>query len=245
MLINNSKLITRIFPLLVGMRRYVSSMINREYAYSLPNHICLTVTLGSVLDFSSKNGAIVNAANEECLGGGGVDGAITSAGGPNLAADRKALPKVEDGIRCKTGSAVITGPGEYGELKVPYVIHAVGPNYMMFNKVNDIETPNQLLRSAYQSSLDRAAENSLEKIGFCLLSAGVFSGNQSVESIIGIGVQGIHDWCQDQPPGKISLKEVYMYGFNEKECDTLRRVCDKILTPGSDKTSNSRNLRRS
>jgi O-acetyl-ADP-ribose deacetylase (regulator of RNase III) len=59
------------------------------------------------------------------LGGGGVDGAITAAGGENLADDRMALKQIAPGIRCKTGSAVITGPGDYGSLKVPFVVHAV------------------------------------------------------------------------------------------------------------------------
>jgi O-acetyl-ADP-ribose deacetylase (regulator of RNase III) len=108
---------------------------------------------------------------------------------------------------------------------------------MMFDEENDVETPNQLLRSAYQSSLDHAAENSVEKIAFSLLSAGVFRGDQSLDSILGIGVQAIRDWCQDQSPGNSSLKEVYMYAFNERESKTLRSVCDRILIPGTDDKS--------
>ena len=116
--------------------------------------IRLTVAQGSVVEFASPFGAIVNAANEGCLGGGGVDGAITKAGGLPLALDREALPLLGRGMRCPTGGAKLTGPGTYGSLGVPYVIHAVGPNYMYFDEENDVATPNQLLRSAYQQSLD-------------------------------------------------------------------------------------------
>jgi O-acetyl-ADP-ribose deacetylase len=62
--------------------------------------------------------AIVNAASECCLGGGGIDGAINNAGGRTLIADRRSLPIIThggggNGVRCHTGNAVITGPNSY------------------------------------------------------------------------------------------------------------------------------------
>ena len=78
---------------------------------------------GSVIDFTGS--AIVNAANEACLGGGGVDGAITAAGGKALAEARKALPVLDKKrTRCPTGECVVTISGE---LKAKdYCLHAVG-----------------------------------------------------------------------------------------------------------------------
>lgn len=79
---------------------------------------------GSCVNFQGD--AVVNAANEYCQGGGGVDGAITAAGGPEMAAARAQLPVVEgtDGVRCRTGDAVVTVAGA---LPVMVCIHAVGP----------------------------------------------------------------------------------------------------------------------
>jgi hypothetical protein len=73
-----------------------------------------------------KTDAIVNAANEAMLGGGGVDGAIHSAAGPELYAACYAVPEVTRGVRCPTGSAVITGGFN---LPASKVIHTVGPIY--------------------------------------------------------------------------------------------------------------------
>jgi O-acetyl-ADP-ribose deacetylase (regulator of RNase III) len=120
------------------------------------------ISAGSVLDFGGGTEwapptvAIVNAANCGGLGGGGVDGAITSAGGPQLAADRRALPILEGTHmdRIVTGGAVLTGPGNYGRLHAAHVIHAVGPNYLVLAGIGkSMEDGDQQLREAYQSTM--------------------------------------------------------------------------------------------
>ena len=181
--------------------------------------ILVSIARGSVLDFtgstnpSHTNTAIVNAANEGCLGGGGVDGAISNAGGEALYQDRLALPVLEEasGMRCPTGGAVITGPNDnYGKLNVNHVIHAVGPNYWNFDTTNtkadedddndgrNFSEPDSLLRSAYQTSLDCAHKANIQSIGFSLLSAGIFRGSRSLDDIMNISVAAIKDWIVDQ-----------------------------------------------
>lgn len=92
--------------------------------------------------------AIVNAANSGLLGGGGVDGAIHRAGGPQILQECKEIRARQGG--CPTGQAVITGGGR---LKASYVIHTVGPVWSGGNRKED-----ELLRSAYWSSLALARE---------------------------------------------------------------------------------------
>ena len=168
-------------------------------------------------DSSTRVGAIVNAANETCLGGGGVDGAISNAGGYKLRKDREALPLLSDHeVRCHTGNAVITGPNHYGSLRVNYVVHAVGPAYFRFTNQSDREDsdesdsdmdvdpsneflkPDALLRSAYQESLERCRENNVTDVAFSLLSAGVFRGKRSLNDVLSIGVKAIRDWVAQQ-----------------------------------------------
>jgi O-acetyl-ADP-ribose deacetylase (regulator of RNase III) len=203
-----------------------SSLVQLAASFSLSKNISLRLLGGSVTDFSSpQSGAIVNAANEGCLGGGGVDGAIGDAGGESLFRDREALPLLERGIRCPTGSAVPTGPGEYGTLQVPYVIHAVGPNYMMHD---DFDTPDQLLQSAYQKSLDLAKEHGITEVAFALLSAGVFRGERDLDTILGIAVTGIRAWV-DQAQDGGALESVSLIAFSPVERRLLLEVTRGIL----------------
>lgn len=119
----------------------------------------ISIIKQSITDLETD--AIVNAANEQLLQGGGVCGGIFKAAGPaKLQAACSAIG------HCDTGSAVIT-PG-FG-LKAKYIIHAVGP---VWNGGNHREP--QLLYGAYRRSLELAMENDCKSIGFPLISAGIF-----------------------------------------------------------------------
>jgi len=107
--------------------------------------------------------AIVNAANSSLMGGGGVDGAIHGAGGPEILSECKAI--VAERGRLPAGQAVITTGGK---LPARYVIHTVGPVYS--GKPKDAE----LLASCHTESLKIAAAKGIETVAFPAISCGVY-----------------------------------------------------------------------
>lgn len=132
-------------------------------SYRLSPHTELRLVSGDITRL--RVDAIVNAANERMLGGGGVDGAIHAAAGPELLDACRRVPEVRPNVRCPTGEARIT-PGF--RLPARHVIHTVGPVYA------DDTTSAPLLASAYASSLALANEHELRSIAFPAISCGVY-----------------------------------------------------------------------
>ena len=166
---------------------------------------------GSVTDF--KGESIVNAANEQCLGGGGVDGAITKAGGQKLADHRQKLPILYDNVRVPTGDARITIGGD---LNASYCIHAVGPDF------RTVENPYQSLDASYISVLREAKMNQLKEIAFIPLSSGIFRGSEPVKKVIKTGLEAIVNNTYN------GLERVYMYGFKYEEMETFHTLYLKL-----------------
>jgi O-acetyl-ADP-ribose deacetylase (regulator of RNase III) len=128
--------------------------------------------------------AIVNAANETLLGGGGVDGAIHRAAGPGLLAECRALPLVRPGVRCPTGEARITGGHQ---LQARHVIHTVGPVWRG-GHAGEAE----LLASCYRNSLRLAEEHGIASIAFPAISCGVYG--YPIELAVPLAVAQVRGW---------------------------------------------------
>ena len=115
---------------------------------------------------SMETDAIVNAANNSLMGGGGVDGAIHRRGGPEILEECKKIRATEWPQGLPTGKAAITGAGN---LKARHVIHTVGPVWRGGNHGEP-----ELLAQAYQNSLKLAAAQGLKTIAFPSISTGAY-----------------------------------------------------------------------
>lgn len=133
--------------------------------------------------------AIVNAANETLLGGGGVDGAIHRAAGPGLLAECRALPQLHPGVRCPTGEARITAGHR---LPARHVIHTVGPVW----EGGDAGEP-ALLASCYRAALHLAAEHGMASIAFPAISCGVFGYPH--DQAAALAIDTVRAWSRPLP----------------------------------------------
>lgn len=154
--------------------------------------------------------AIVNAANSSLLGGGGVDGAIHRAAGPELLEECKTLGG------CATGDAKIT---RGYLLKAKHVIHAVGPVYRDGRHGED-----DLLASAYRRSLELGAESSLKSLAFPAISTGAYG--YPIERAARVALRTIIDILQQRDDPML----VRMVLFDARAYETHRRTLEELLT---------------
>lgn len=135
---------------------------------------------------------IVCAANNKLIAGGGVCGAIHKAAGAKLTNECLEIESI-DGVRCPAGKAKYTSAGN---LNAKYVIHTVGPHYLLN------EQPQALLKSAYESTLDLALTLECMSIAFPALSCGVYKYPATEASIIAM---------KECSKYKYSTIEIYFY----------------------------------
>jgi len=169
---------------------------------------CLNITKGDItlLDVD----AIVNAANESLLGGGGVDGAIHRAAGPDL------LTECRQVGGCPTGEARITSGYR---LPARFVIHTVGPIWRG-GKMGEPE----LLAECYRNSLELAHKKGLKSIAFPSISTGVYS--YPVELASSIAIQTIMEWCRKTT--ETPLQKITMVCFDEITENAYRKSLEEL-----------------
>lgn len=155
---------------------------------------------------------IVNAANESLLGGGGVDGAIHRAAGPELLTECRTLRG------CATGDAKLT---KGYNLPAKYVIHTVGPIY------SGHPMDERHLHSCYHSSLELARDNDIHSIAFPAISTGVYG--YPVEEAVRVAVRAIDSWLAANPEYGI---EIIFCCFDEKTYMFYDEFLEKIQTEG-------------
>jgi O-acetyl-ADP-ribose deacetylase (regulator of RNase III) len=170
----------------------------------------LTLMRGDIT--TQETEAIVNAANSSLMGGGGVDGAIHRAGGPDILEQCKRI--VSDIGSLPTGEAVITTGGR---LPAKHVIHTVGPIWRDGTKNEPVQ-----LESAYRNSLSLADSEGIKSVSFPSISTGAY--RFPVERAAEIALSTVMEFLHH---GR--LEEVRFVLFSPDDYETYHRMLDKLL----------------
>lgn len=152
--------------------------------------------------------AVVNAANQSLLGGGGVDGAIHRAGGPAILAECRRLNG------CETGDARITTAGS---MAAKHVIHTVGPVYSSAGT-----SAPELLASCYRRSLEVATENDVKSVAFPAISTGVYGYPK--EEAATIAVKTVMEYAEAHD----DIELVRFVQFGEAAYEAYKKVFEKL-----------------
>jgi O-acetyl-ADP-ribose deacetylase (regulator of RNase III) len=162
----------------------------------------IAIILGDITKI--KADAIVNAANRSLLGGGGVDGAIHSAGGPAILEECKRIVAKQGG--CLTGEAVITNAGN---LDAKYIIHNVGP---VWN--GGVNSEAKKLKLCYLNSMQLALDNGCKSIAFPGISTGIY--RYPKDQATKIAIDTVSEFSEANP----DIERVNFVCFDDESYDT-------------------------
>lgn len=166
----------------------------------------ISIVLGDIT--TAKVDCIVNAANSSLLGGGGVDGAIHKAAGPELLEECKTLNG------CDTGRAKIT---KGYNLYAKHIIHTVGPIY------SNQESDKIFLANCYINSLNLAKLNNIHSIAFPAISTGIYG--YPINEATKIALISILQWITCNSDYNI---EIQLYCFTQDDYDTYRQILSEM-----------------
>jgi O-acetyl-ADP-ribose deacetylase (regulator of RNase III) len=158
--------------------------------------------------------AIVNAANEAMLGGGGVDGAIHRAAGPRLLDACRAMPEVRPGVRCPTGQARIT-PGF--DLPANWVIHTAGPIWH-----GGTHAEPALLAACHQHALEIARQHAIDSIAFPAISCGVYGYPRDAAAGVAMNV------LADEQHRMHTPRRIVLCAFDPDMANAWRRAAKRL-----------------
>lgn len=182
-------------------------IIEKDFIFEIVSsfsHSSSCIVLGDITEFEGD--AIANAANSTLLGGGGVDGAIHDAAGPELVVECMTLGG------CRSGEAKIT---RAYKLPCDYVIHTVGPIYYAMDDKKEAE---RLLSSCYMSSLKLLKEKGLHTIAFPSISTGVYG--YPIEKASVIAKRTVNDFIKENKDYFVSI---YFYCFSRYDYEVYSR----------------------
>ncbi len=175
----------------------------------------------------SKVDVIVNAANQQLAGGGGVCGAIFAAAGASelqAACNKFPIVQQKDSIRCLTGQAVRTDSFALKSQGIKYIIHAVGPDCRIIKNLKEQET---LLKSVYMTSLKLTENLHVKSIAFPFISSAIYACPR--QTAAKVAVTAVFDYIKTGQHG--SLQSVHFVLFSAEDFDFFCSTARKIIDP--------------
>lgn len=190
-----------------------------SHNFKLNSSVNLIIEKGDIT--KCKTEAIVNAANEQLLGGAGVCGAIFNAAGWNELQSACDKYPESNAIRCPVGQASITDSFNLKTNGIKHIIHAVGPDCRI---IKDEAQQNSLLELAYKNSLILADKNNIKSIAFPFISSAIYGFPK--ERAADIALKTISEYAKNNT----TINTIYFVLFSQEDFDLFYNTMKKIIS---------------